>query len=99
MFGYNFKFLNNYRKSKGTDSVTYTHSLLLRRLEVSLEEMAKYLIKGRVTHVCIWVSDENLPLITELMHNKRYLRGLKVRQTKTPNEFIVRYDDDDKLFA
>lgn len=83
------KFFKN-RKNKTTAEYEKIFSHQARvRLEVALKNLARTAIRGKVTHICVEVSDEELPLMEEVVSSRSIQDLLVIVRTEIPNQFVV----------
>lgn len=84
--------LKVFNKLKNKQDIRYSnhHShLMKRRLEADLLELAEKTIKGRVTHCCVEVSEQELPLMLEVLSSASIQSRLIFQQQEVPTQFLI----------
>lgn len=83
------KIFNNLKNSGDSKFGGHHAHLMKRRLEADLLELAEKTLKGRVTHCCIEVSDQELPLMLEVLSNPTVQSRLQFQQQEIPTQFLI----------
>lgn len=83
------KIFNNLKNSGDSRFGGHHSHLMKRRLEADLLELAEKTLKGRVTHCCIEVSDQELPLMLEVLSNPTVQSRLQFQQQEIPTQFLI----------
>ena len=76
------KIFNNLKNSGDSRFGGHHAHLMKRRLEADLLELAEKTLKGRVTHCCIEVSDQELS-------NPTVQSRLQFQQQEIPTQFLI----------
>lgn len=83
------KIFNNLKNNGDSRFGGHNAHLMKRRLEADLLELAEKTLKGRVTHCCIEVSDQELPLMLEVLSNPTIQSRLQFQQQEIPTQFLI----------
>ena len=83
------KIFNNLKNNGDTRYSSHHVHLMKRRLEADLLELAEKVLKGRVTHCCVEVSERDLPLMLELLSSSKIQSRLQFQQLETPTQFLI----------
>lgn len=83
------KIFNNLKNNGDSRFGGHHVHLMKRRLEADLLELAEKTLKGRVTHCCIEVSDQELPLMLEVLSNPTVQSRLQFQQQEIPTQFLI----------
>lgn len=83
------KIFNNLKNNGDSRFGGHHAHLMKRRLESDLLELAEKTLKGRVTHCCIEVSDQELPLMLEVLSNPTIQSRLQFQQQEIPTQFLI----------
>lgn len=82
------KVFNNLAKKRKLGYSRYHNHLAKKRLESNVLLMAQQVIGGRVTHFCLEVSREELPLLLEVLSEERLSSVLVFQQLEEPTQFV-----------
>lgn len=85
------KFFDNWASRNKSNFAEDFSQKSKKRLEAELLYIANEYIKGRVTHMCVEVSNAELPLMLEVIQSERVSAILIVRQTEIPTQFILAF--------
>lgn len=83
------KIFNNLKNSNTSRFGGHQAHLMKRRLEADLLELAEKTLKGRVTHCCVEVSEQELPLMLEVLTNPSIQSRLQFQQQEIPTQFLI----------
>lgn len=83
------KIFNNLKNSNNSRFWGHQAHLMKRRLEADLLDLAEKTLKGRVTYCCVEVSEQELPLMLEVLSNPSIQSRLQFQQQEIPTQFLI----------